>query len=98
MGPTTPVTPEERLIPDDERMQEHAHLARLPCGATIPLALLTQRAGAATANAGRIHHAQAPVSFWTPLMGMKLLVSWTAKRPIGLESEILAREATRFPC
>ena len=56
MGSSLPVPPEERSRTDNERMQEHTHLARLLGGTTIPLTLLTQRARAATANARGIHH------------------------------------------
>lgn len=60
MVPTTPVTPKERRIPNDERMQEDAHLARLFRGAPLPLALLAQGTGTTIANAGRRDHAQPP--------------------------------------
>ena len=40
MVPTTPVPPEERFRPDDEWMQQHAHLAGLGGGAALPLTLL----------------------------------------------------------
>ncbi len=40
MVPTTPVPPEERFRPDDEWMQQYAHLARLGGGAALPLTLL----------------------------------------------------------
>jgi hypothetical protein len=93
----TPVTPEERLTPDAERMQQHTHLARLCGGSPIPLALLTQRAGTATAHAGAIHHAQASIGFSALLMRGQLLVSGASQRPIWLEHKILPREATSFP-
>ncbi len=56
---SAPVLPEKRLPSDSERMQEHADLARLFGGVTIPLARLSQRAGTTIANTGGIHHAQA---------------------------------------
>jgi hypothetical protein len=90
MNPSTPVIPEERLTPDDEGMQEHADLARLCGGVAIPLALLAQRTGTATADAGRIDHAQAPIGLSTPLMGDQRAPCWTPKRPIRLERKILA--------
>ncbi len=64
----TPIPPEERFIPHDERMQEHAHLARFFGGAAIPLALLAQRTRTTTADAGSIHDAQASISFFALLM------------------------------
>jgi hypothetical protein len=39
---STPVTPEERLPPDDEWMQQNTDLARLARLAAVPLTLLTQ--------------------------------------------------------
>jgi hypothetical protein len=97
MPPSTPVTPEERLTPDDKWMQQDADLARLVRFAAIPLTLLTQWARAATAHAGRIHHTQAPISFSTPLLGNQLLPCWAAQRPIGLERKILTRKVPCFP-
>jgi len=43
-------------------MQQHAHLAWLRGSGAILLTLLTQWTGAATADAGPIHHAQAAIS------------------------------------
>ena len=92
-----PVAPEQGRRTDDERMQEHAHLARLRSRAAIPLALLAQRTGTTTADAGSIHDAQASIGFSALLMREQLLVSRAPQRPIGLESKVLAREATSFP-
>jgi hypothetical protein len=78
-------------------MQQHADLARLCGGAALPLALLAQRTGTATADAGPIHDAQASIGFSALLMREKLLVSGAPQRPIRLESEVLARETPRFP-
>src|SRR5207248_11742097 len=92
-----PITPARRIWTGSKGMQQHAHLARFCRGVALPLALVAQRAGAATANTGRIHHAHASVSFPTPLMGTKRLACWTPKRPIRLECKVLSREAARFP-
>src|SRR6266699_2013185 len=81
----TPVAPEKRSLPDDERMQEDAHLARLCRRPAIPLTLFAQRTRATAANAGRIDHAQTPIGFPASLLGVKRLSCWTAERPIGLE-------------
>ena len=97
VAPTTPVTPEKWRIPDSQWMQQDADLARLLGGFALPLTLLTQRAGTATADAGRIHHAQAAIGFSTPLMGVKRLPSRTLEGAIGLERKVLPREAPRFP-
>ena len=94
---TTPVLPEERRIPNDKRMEQDAHLARLARFAPLPLALLAQRAGAATANAGGIHHAQASISFSAVFVRNQLLVSRAPKRPIELASKVLAGKAACFP-
>ena len=94
---TTPVLPEERRIPNDKRMEQDAHLARLARFAPLPLALLAQRAGAATANAGSIHHAQASISFSAVFVRNQLLVSRAPKRPIELASKVLAGKAACFP-
>lgn len=88
MNSSTPVTPEKRLIPDDERMQEDTHLARFARFAAIPLALLAERTGAATANAGGIHHAQAPIGFSTSLLESQRTACWTPQRPIRLERKV----------
>ncbi len=80
-----------------QRMRQDTDLARFRGGAAIPLALLTQRTGAATANAGGIHHTQAAIGFPAPLLDNKLLPCGTAPRPIRLERKVLTREAVRFP-
>ena len=90
MLPPTPVMPEERFTPDAERMQEHANLARLCRRTAIPLTLLAERTGTATANAGTIHHTQAPIGFSAVFMRKQLLRSRATHCPIGLESKVLA--------
>ena len=97
MLPPAPVLPEDWSWPNAEGMQQHTHLARLAGGTALPLTLFPQRTGAATANAGRIHHAQAAIGFSTSLMGRKRVPCWTPERPIRLERKVLPREATRFP-
>jgi hypothetical protein len=96
--PSAPILPEQRSRTNDEGMQEDADLTRLCSGVAIPLALLAQGTGAATANAGRIHHAQAAISFSTLFLDAKLLACWAAKGSIWLEGEIVTREATSLPC
>src|SRR5258708_1731962 len=97
MKSPTPVTPEERSRSYGERMEQQAYLTRLGGGAALPLTLVAQRAGAATADAGRIHHAQAPISLSAPLVGAQGLPSRTAQRAIWLESKVSTREAALFP-
>src|SRR5579875_140613 len=97
IGSPTPVTPENRRIPDSQWMQQHAHLAWLLGGAALPLALLTQFTGTTTANAGSIHQPQASISLLSPLLERERVACRTAQRSIGLERKILSREAPRFP-
>jgi hypothetical protein len=78
-------------------MQQDTDLARLFGSAALPLALVAQWTGTTTVNAGSIHHAQASTRLSTLFMGMKLLVRWTVERPVWLEREALAREATSLP-
>ena len=92
-----PVTPEERSRADFERVEQHTHLARLFGGAALPLTLLAQGTGAAAADAGCIHHAQASIGFAASLVCYKRLASWTTERPIRLERKVLTREAILFP-
>ena len=94
---TTPILPEERRIPNDKRMEQDAHLAWLARFAPLPLALLTQRTGTATADAGSIDDTQAAIGFSALLMRDQQLGSLATQRPIGLESKVLSREATSFP-
>jgi hypothetical protein len=98
MSPSTPIVPEERLIPHSERMQQYADLARLCRRTAIPLTLLTERTGAATKDASSVHHTQAAVGFSALLMRDQFLVCWALKRSIGMEGKVLAREATGLPC
>jgi hypothetical protein len=93
-----PILPEQRGGTNNEGMQEYTDLTRLPGGAALPLALLAQRTGTTTADAGSIHDAQAPIGFSALLLDTKHLVGWTTKRPIWLEREIVPREATSLPC
>src|SRR6266699_7134153 len=78
-------------------MQQDAHLTWFRGGPTLPLALLAQRTGTTTADAGSIHDAQASIGFSALLMWDQLLGSLAPQRPIGLESKVLSREATSFP-
>ena len=96
MLPAAPILPEDGFRPDDQWMQQHAHLARLRSGVPLPLALFAQRTRAATTDASRIHYAQAPIGLSALLMGTKLLRSRTTQHPIRLEDKILPREAARF--
>src|SRR5437667_305763 len=82
MERTIPVTPEQSSRPNDEGMQQHAHLAWLRGGSALPLTLLAQRTGAATADAGCIDHTQAPIGFSAPLVDAQGLPGRAAERAI----------------
>jgi len=86
-----------RLDRQREDARARSRGLRLRGLAAIPLTLLAQWAGATTADAGCIHHTQAPIGLPTPLMGVKLLPCWTPECPIGLERKSLAGEATCLP-
>ncbi len=90
MLPPAPILPEDGERSDDQWMQEYTHLARLRGGAAIPLTLVAQGTGTATADAGPIDDAQGSVSFSALFMRDQLLVSGTPQRPIGLESKVWA--------
>ncbi len=93
-----PVLPEKGNRADMEGMKQYADLARLLGGTALPLALFAQGTGTTTPDTSRIHHAQAAISFSTLFLDTKFLVGWTPKRPIWLEGEIVAGEATSLPC
>lgn len=97
MNPSAPIPPEERCETNRERMEQHTDLARLFGRAAIPLTLLTERAGAATVDAGSVHHTQAAIGFSAVFMRGQLLICRAAKRSIGLERKVLAREAIGLP-
>ncbi len=82
MKSPTPILPEERSRTDDQWMQQHAHLARLSSSVPLPLTLLPQRTGATTADAGRIHYAQAPIGFSASLVRHKRLAGGAMERAI----------------
>ena len=91
-----PVLPEQRSRTHRERMQQHADLAWLFGRVAMPLALFAQGAGAAAADTGRVHDAQAAIGFSTPFMSKKRLPCWTPERPIGLERKVRSSETPRF--
>ncbi len=92
-----PISPEQWRGTRRQRMQQHADLAWLLGGATLPLARHTPRTGTTTADAGSIHHAQASIGFSALFMWDQLLGSLAAQRPIRLEDEVLAADSVSFP-
>ncbi len=78
-------------------MEQQTDLTRLGSGAALPLTLFAQRAGAATANAGRIHHAQAPISLTALLVGTQGLPSRATQCAIRLGNKVATRKAASFP-
>src|SRR5690348_1839849 len=95
--PSGPVSPEEGSSADRQGMKQDAHLAWFGCGASTPLALLAQRTGTATVNAGTIDHAQAPIGFSAVLMREERAPSRATQRPIRLEGKVCPSKATSFP-
>jgi hypothetical protein len=83
-----PIPPEERRGTNGQRMEEHADLARLLCGMSLPLTLLAQRTGPTPADAGSIHHAQAAIGFSALLMRDQRAPSRAPQSPIRLEREV----------
>ena len=92
-----PIAPEQWGETDAKRIQQQADLAWLCGGAAIPLTLLTQRTGAAVANAGCIDQAQTAISLATSLLEVKRLPGGTAQCPIRLERKVGSAEPARFP-
>lgn len=92
-----PVPPEQRGRAYRQGMEEHTDLAWFGCGVSTPLALLAQRTGTATANAGTIDHAQAPIGFSAVLMWEERAPSRATQRPIRLEGKVGPSKATSFP-
>ena len=78
-------------------VEQQAHLTWLFGGAALPLTLLPQRAGAATADAGCIHHAQAPIGFSALLVDTQVLPGRTTQRAIWLRGKVASRETASFP-
>jgi hypothetical protein len=95
--PPPPILPEKWLRTDSQWVQQPTSLSWLLGGAALPLALRAQRTGAATADAGSIHHAQGPIGFSAVFMRRKLLVNRATQRPIRLESKVLAADSASFP-
>ncbi len=54
MRSAAPVTPEERKVANDKRVEQHTHLAGFTSGFAIPLTLLAQGTGTTTPDTGRI--------------------------------------------
>src|SRR6266536_2987838 len=94
----TPIAPQERGRADHERVEQHADLARLFGGTALPLTLLAERTGAATADAGRIHHPRASIGFPTPLVDRERMPYRAAQRPIWLQGKLATREAAGASC
>jgi hypothetical protein len=88
MLPPTPIFPEQGGRTDPEWMQQHADLAWLRGFAALPLALLPERAGTTTVDAGSLHDAQAPVSFSAVFMRGEFLVCRAPQRSIWLERKV----------
>ena len=92
-----PVPPEQRRGTHRERVQQNTDPTGLRGGFPMPLARLSQRAAATIENSGTVEDAQTAISLAALLGGAQRLARRTGQRPIGLESEILPAETTRFP-
>lgn len=92
-----PVPPEQRRRGEGQRMQEHAHPARLPGVPGMPLALLAQPTGTAVAYLSGIDHTQAPIGVAAMFRRRERLPGRTAQRPIRLARKVSTREAAVFP-
>lgn len=88
-----PVTPEERKVANDKRVEQHTHLARFTSGFAIPLTLLAQGTGTATAVTSPIHDAQAPVGGSRVAHARKASGQGATQRPIRLERKVLAADS-----
>ena len=77
-------------------MEQHAHLPRFLRGISLPLTRLSQRAGATTADAGRIHYPEASIGFSTLFVRNQRLTSGTVHCSVRLEGKVLPREAASF--
>lgn len=95
--PSIPVSPEEWSRSHCQGMEQHADLARFGCCAAVPLALLTQRARTAVANAGGIDHAQAAIMLSPSFMRDQDVACGTPQSPIRLEEKVCTSEAACFP-
>ena len=92
-----PVPPEQRCGTHRERVQQNTDPTGLRGGFPMPLARLSQRAAATIENSGTVEDAQTAISFAALLGWAQRLARRAGQRPIGLESEILPAETTRFP-
>src|SRR5712691_2471805 len=97
LGSSLPISPEERSGADGEGMQQHAHLARFGCCATIPLALLAQGTRTTITNAGPIDHAQTAIGFSAVFMREAHAPSRAPERPTRLERKVGPGKVSSFP-
>ena len=86
--PSVPISPKEWSRAYRQRMKQDADLARFGRGPTVPLALLAQGTRTATANAGPIDHAQAPIGFAAVFMWEKRAPSRATQGSIRLEGKV----------
>jgi len=84
-------------MPTSRGCEPHAHPARMLSGRSVPLTLLSQRAGTTGAAASFIDDPQAPICFAALFARKQGLACWARYRPIGLEDKSLPTEAPRLP-
>ncbi len=84
-------------MPTSRGCEPHAHPARMLGSRSVPLTLLSQRAGTTGAAASFIDDPQAPICFAALFARKQGLACWARYRPIGLEDKSLPTEAPRLP-
>lgn len=93
----TPILPVQRRGTDPEGMQEKTDPTRLCRGLSMPLTLRTLWAVAAIADPSAGEDAQTAIRFPALLGGTQRLAFWTVQHAVGLEGEIVPREAPSLP-
>jgi hypothetical protein len=97
MKPPTPIPPEQGGRAHRERMQQQTHPAGFYRLWAMPLTLLAQPTAATVYDPSGVEYPQRAIGLGALLGRVQRLACWTAERPIGLESEVLSREAASFP-
>src|SRR5215472_4993723 len=97
MLPPAPIPPEQWRGPNLKRMQHHTDPTRLRSGFSVPLTLRAHRAAATLTDPGAGEHTQTAIRFAALFRGTQRLACWTEQHAIGLEGEVLPREASCLP-
>jgi len=92
-----PATREELSQPREDAsltLTWRGFLVTLPCALSMARGI---RPGAATADAGPIHHPQASIGLWASFVCNQRLASRAAQRPLVLAGQLSTREAASDP-